>query len=1189
MSEAPTRPATPQLTLAELQIMAEADPHPVVVVNVSGRLVVVNSPLERLFGYGRDELVGQSVEMLIPERFHARHPQLRTSFFSNPVARVLRSDGTIVGRKKTGEEFPVDVGVHPLQTADGLVIFTVINDVTERIQAEHLRRDTEARYQSLVESLPLNVFAKDREGRFVFANRRFCEQVCMFPKELIGKTDFDLYPTELAGKYREDDLHVIDNGEVFEDIEEHRQPDGVVRHVHVLKAPIRNAQGGIIGIQGMFWDVTREHQARAALRDSEALTRAIFEAALDCMIIINQDGKIVEFNKAAEREFGYRRQEVIGKELATLCASEDDRDRQRDNVMRYGQRHEEGSLLGRRVESPMLRKNGDKFIAETTMQPIPLQGATAVAVFLRDVTERIKAEAALRISDLRLRRLVESDIIGIIVAETSGHILEANDEFLHLVGYTREDLDQGLVRWDAMTPPEFRHLDERAVEFLAKSGSCPAWEKEYIHKDGHRVPVLIGVTMLDDSSPQCLCFVLDITARKQAEEALQAAKEAADAANTAKSVFLASMSHEIRTPMNAIIGMTELLMDSPLTVEQRDQLKVISESAEALLALINDILDFSKIEADKLKLGLDEFGLRDNIAGVLKVLAGQAHGRGLELVSRIPPGIPDRVIGDPTRLRQILINLVGNAIKFTERGEIFVQVESQKLSPIEMLLTVSVRDTGIGIPRNKQDHVFEVFEQLDSKMARKYGGTGLGLAICSRLVTLMGGEISFESEPGEGTTFRFTCKLGLVSDVEYGLSETDRDRLAGRKVLIVEDNTTSREMLVQMFESWNLVPAVVSNVAEALQFLVAPDQPETVNEGMQGRRFDLTLIDATLTPVDGFHLADTIRRKCGKRAGAVLMMLNTTDLGNDIKRCEDVGATAYLVKPINQSEVFDTVLAILGGEHLMEAPMFPATPGAIADRPLRILLVEDSIYNQKLAVTLLQKRGHGVTVANHGKEALQILQHHQFDVILMDVQMPEMDGLEATRRIRAREDEIGGHTPIIAMTAQAMTGDRERCLSAGMDEYLAKPIRAQQLYNLLEEFTPLISDPENGRVPLEPDDDCIDWSEALRATNDDVELLKVVAEAFFEEYPQLIRQLDQAVKVRDTAAARRAAHTLKGAMRTFGAHAAYELALTVENAAHEQRWDDVRGSRAELEQTIDHVTSRLRKRLADGNQTAEQY
>ncbi|MDA0835292.1 MAG: PAS domain S-box protein [Planctomycetota bacterium] len=1183
MSETPLRLATGQLTLAELQIMAEADPHAVIVINVSGQLVVVNSPVERLFGYRRDELVNQPVELLIPDRFHARHPQLRTAFFSNPSARVLRSDGTIVGRKKTGEEFPVDVGVHPLQTSDGLLVFAVIDDVTDRIKSEHLRRETEARYQSLVESLPLNVFAKDREGRFVFANRRFCEQVCLFPKELVGKTDFDFFPAELAAKYREDDLHVINNGQVFETVEENRQPDGVVRHVHVLKAPIRDAQGEIIGIQGMFWDVTPEHQARAALHDSEALTRAIFEAALDCMIIINQDGKIVEFNKAAERQFGYRRQEVLGKELATLCASEDDRDRQRSNVSRYGQRQEEGSLLGRRVESPMLRKNGDRFIAETTMQPIPLQGATAFAVFLRDVTERLKAEAALRISDLRLRRLVESDIIGIIVAETSGHILEANDEFLTIVGYSRDDLEQGLVRWDSMTPPEFRHLDDRAIEFLAKTGSCPAWEKEYIHKDGHHVPVLVGVTMLDDTGSQCLCFVLDITARKQAEEALQAAKETADAANMAKSVFLASMSHEIRTPMNAIIGMTELLMDSPLTVEQRDQLKVVSESAEALLALINDILDFSKIEADKLKLALDEFSLRDNIAGVLKVLAAQAHGRGLELVSRIPPEIPDRVIGDPTRLRQVLINLVGNAIKFTEQGEILILVESELLSPIEMMLSVSVRDTGIGIPHEKQDHVFEVFEQLDNKMARKYGGTGLGLAICSRLVALMGGEISFVSEPGEGTTFQFTCKLGVVSDVEYGLSATDRNRLTGKNVLIVEDHSASREMLVQMLESWGLVPTVVSNVADALQLFIGSADAETASGETQKKRFDLTLIDATLAPVDGFHLADTIRRNCERRAGSVLMMLNTTHLGNDIKRCEDVGATAYLVKPINQSELFDTVLAILGGEYLLETAATAGPPGAVVDRPLRILLVEDSIYNQKLAVTLLQKRGHGVTVANHGGEALQILQHHQFDVILMDVQMPEMDGHEATRRIRAREEEIGGHTPIIAMTAQAMTGDRERCISAGMDEYLAKPIRAQQLYNLLEEFTPLMTDLESGHVPLEPDDDCIEWSEALRATNDDAELLKVVAEAFFEEYPQLIRQLDQAVSVRDTAAARRAAHTLKGAMRTFGAHAAYELSLTVETAAHEQRWDDVLGSRAELEQAIDRVTSRLRKRLADGN------
>ncbi|MFN0197049.1 MAG: response regulator, partial [Planctomycetaceae bacterium] len=640
-------------------------------------------------------------------------------------------------------------------------------------------------------------------------------------------------------------------------------------------------------------------------------------------------------------------------------------------------------------------------------------------------------------------------------------------------------------------------------------------------------------------------------------------------------------------------------------VEQRDQLNVISESAEALLSLINDILDFSKIEADKLKLDLDEFSLRENIAGVLKTLAIQAHGRGLELISVIPTETPDRVIGDPTRLRQVLVNLVGNAIKFTEHGEILVDVQAHLASPIEMLLTVAVKDTGIGIPFDKQGHVFEAFEQLDNSMARKYGGTGLGLAICSRLVKLMGGDISFESETGVGTTFRFTCRLGLVSDVEYGLSDTDRNRLEGKRVLIVDDNSASRQMLVEMFESWSLIPTVATSVAEALQHLdctlgiqsaptndvdqiAATGNGESVDadaaDANRPARFDLALIDSTLSPVDGFHLADTIRRRCARQAGAVLMMLNTIDLGNDIKRCEDVGATGYLVKPINQSEVFDTVLAILGGESLLEAPVPVPTQRTMALRPLQILLVEDSIYNQKLAVTLLQKRGHGVTVANHGKEALQILEHHRFDVILMDVQMPEMDGLEATRVIREREEERGIHTPIIAMTAQAMMGDKERCIASGMDEYLSKPIRAQQLYNMLEEFTPVTTDSDAQAGTQSPsDDDCVDLAEALKATNDDFELLKVVADAFIEECPLLLEQLKVAAESRDSVSARRAAHTLKGAMRTFGAHAACDLAYTVERAAHEQRWEEVIDNRRQLEDVVGLVTSRLRKLLADEN------
>ncbi len=531
---------------------------------------------------------------------------------------------------------------------------------------------------------------------------------------------------------------------------------------------------------------------------------------------------------------------------------------------------------------------------------------------------------------------------------------------------------------------------------------------------------------------------------KASREALARAKVAAERANQAKSIFLANMSHDIRTPMNGIIGMTDLCLDTKLTGEQREYLGMVKSSADSLLSLLNNILDFSKIEGDMIELERIDFNLRNTVEDIAKSMAYPAHKKGLELACRIQREVPVALVGDPGRLRQVIVNLVGNALKFTEKGEVVVEVKLEDEKEDAVVLHFSVKDTGIGIPREKQKKIFEAFSQADESTTRRYGGTGLGLSISTGLTAMLGGKIWVESESGKGATFHFTAKFNLQKELLSHGKMALKD-LRGMPVLVIDDNVTNREILEEALLNWEMAPTVVEGdgVPGALEDAGASERP-----------FSLVLLDATASEKGGFAIGSEISAN-PKWDAPMIMMTSSVGMRGDGELCRKLGIAAYLTKPIKQAELFDAILTVLdmGGTDQGKHDLVTKHSIRESKARLRVLVAEDNPVNQKLAQKLLKKMGHVVDLAGNGREAVDAFSRAAFDVVLMDVQMPEMDGFEATAAIRAKEKADGGHTPIIAMTAHAMKGDREKCLDAGMDGYVSKPIQVPKLAKAIESLT----------------------------------------------------------------------------------------------------------------------------------------
>ena len=994
-----------------------------------GHYISANPMLARIYGYNSpEELVAavSDIEHQIYVQPGRREEFIRLIQQNGIVSRfesqVYRQDRSVIW---------ISENARVVRDAQDRVLYYegTVEDITERKRAEQAVRDSEVLYHSLVESLPQNIFRKDRAGRFTFGNARFCAELRRPLEEIIGKTDFDLFPKELAEKYQRDDQSVMETGAPFETVEEHRTPDRGKIYVQVIKTPMYDALGNVLGVQGMFWDVTERRKMEEALAYERDLLRALLDNIPDNIYFKDTQSRFTKVGQALGKKFGLQNpEEAVGKTDFDFFTP----------------------------EHAKVAFDDEQFIIRTGQ---PIIGRTE-----------------------------------------------------------KETWHDGRVTWGLTTKMPFRDKNGKIIGTF-------------------------GVTK-------------DITQLKETEKELAKARDAALESARLKSEFLANMSHEIRTPMNGIIGMTGLLMDTDLSDEQRDFAETIRGSADALLTIINDILDFSKIEAGKLSIETIAFDLRDIVESTVELLAERAEAKGIELVSWVLEDVPRHLRGDPGRLRQVLTNLLGNAIKFTERGEVVVRVTRESESDDRAIVRCAVTDTGIGIPHEAQKNLFQAFTQADGSLTRRYGGTGLGLAISKQLIELMGGSIGMESTPGQGSTFWFVVPLEKQPPGTTYFFKRPRANLENLRVLIVDDNATNRQILQHQTGSWKMRSSTVATGAEALAGLR--------DAALSGDPFNLVILDLQMPEMDGLTLAQAIRADPLIQK-THLVMLTSLGLRLDAEAWRSTGIDAYLVKPVKESRLYDCLAAVIAESaagagrhpHLLAGPDFAVRSRALNPKHVRILLAEDNVVNQKVGLRQLKKLGYSADAVANGVEAVETLKRIPYDIVLMDCHMPELDGYEATRMIRQWELETNDtqRPPVyvIALTANALESDREKCLAAGMNDYLSKPVKLPELQAVLQEAARFVR-PVATRKPAEIgsadprsaiDPAAIANLRKLAEPGEPDAAVELI-DLFLRDTPVKIQDLQSAIARSDAPALKESAHGLKGSASNLGARRLARLCADLE-------------------------------------------
>jgi PAS domain S-box-containing protein len=889
-------------------------------------------------------------------------------------------------------------------------------------------------------------------------------------------------------------------------------------------------------------------RAEQALRESEQRWRCLTESLPQLVWSAAPDGACDYFSTQWTQHTGIPQSDLLGwRWLETLHPDDQEPTR----------RFWLDSVAGRRpydVEYRVRRRDGVYRWFKTRGTPIRDEAGRIVNWFgtCTDITDLRQAEEALRQSEERFRGTFENAAVGIAHTDSAGRFLRLNEKFCTIVGYYREELLHRAFQ-DITHPDDLTASVEPFTVLMRGESPDFGLEKRYVRKDGSTVWAELFVSLQRDTTGKpayAIAVIHDISQRKQLEGDLRRARDAAESANRAKDDFLANVSHEIRTPMNAILGMTDLALATPLSEDQRQCLRTVKSASDNLLGIINDLLDFAKIEAGKMELDPADFSLRAAIGDTLRALAMRAHRKGLELVCQVQPDVPDALVGDAGRLRQVLLNLIGNAIKFTEHGEVEVRVgvNSEQSSVISeqssvisnqsvdapslvtdhcslITLHFDVRDTGIGIPSEKQERIFRAFEQEDTSTTRKYGGTGLGLTIASRLLALMGGQITVDSKPGRGSTFAFTARFGRQPHPAEPVAVRAPLQLHNLRVLVVDDNATSRHILKEWLRGWQMEPRAVSDGPAAL---------DALGQAVRlGQPYPLVLLDARMPELDGPTLAARVRERADL-AATRLILLSSGDRPGDWARIAERRIDAHLLKPVQKEELLETISRVMSPTASTTAarpvpaeiqePVPAPVPSAAS---LRILVAEDNEFNVQLLELLLVRRGHRVRLASNGREALALAQQGGFDLLLLDIHMPELDGFAVVAAIRERERAVGGHLPIVALTARSRPEDRERCLAAGMDDFLAKPVQVADLWSAIDRV--VAAHPPGGR----PESRLLDPAVLLAACGGDDAILRKISQAFRDRLPEHLTAVQDALRDSNAPRLREAAHKLCGMVAAF--------------------------------------------------------
>jgi PAS domain S-box-containing protein len=1094
------------------------------ILDHSGRLIACNPVFARVLGFSSvGDALGANVWSFFPTATERqRYLELihRQGMLKNHTREIVRCDGS-----------PAHVTENVVAEFDGngtlLRLQGFLTDETKKRRWEDALRQSEERYRSLVDNAPDVVFTLSRSGRIVSLNPVFESLTGFSSKEWIGRGFRDiLHPDDWKSALGF--FQTVRRGESVRTLELRVRTRGGKEIIGEFIATPLLHRGKLTAVLGIARDITARKEAERALRRSELWLGTIFEASRDG-IVVEYEERIVYANRAFATLYGYGAPaELIRKHISIVQAETDN-----DRMIEFGRKRLKGEPVPTSYEFKGKRRDGVIVDLEASVSTSTIDGKRYIISVIRDIAERKHVQETLRTSEQRYRSLVDTARDVIFTLSMDGKLVSLNPVFEELTGWPRAE-------WIGQSFARLVHPDDLPLA-LEKFTASTRSQKETFHlrivaKSGD---ILVGEFATtkqkqNGSPPGILGIARDVTERIKVGEELHKAKEAAEAANRAKSEFLANMSHEIRTPMNGIIGMADLALQTGLSNEQREYITMARSSAASLLRLLNDLLDFSKIEARKLEIESIEFPFREAIGQTMKTLGFRADNRGLELTYLLSPEIPDVLVGDPGRLHQILLNLVENAIKFTHQGEVSVHIACDALSHRDVTLHFCVADTGIGIPPEKQRAIFEAFAQADSSTTRRFGGTGLGLAIVSDLVRLMKGRIWVESEPGRGSTFHFTVQLQRASHSPSHTESVPPD-FAGLPVLIVEDNPIAARSIEAMLHRMNAHPTVIHNGAAAVQLL---------QRQANGSQFHLVLLDGQLSGEPGCGLAREMRGSLHCTM-PIVVMLSQMRLHESGEWCKDLGVEHYLAKPINEHELQNTLCALFNKRgSRQESP----TPRSLlpSGKSLNILLAEDNSVNQRLASIILERQGHTVTVVSTGKEAVAILNGRDFDCVLMDVQMPDMDGLEATSAIRRLEEGTGHHIPIIAMTAHTMQGDRDMCRAAGMDAYLGKPITTEALLNVIQQLG-ILRDNRPGKDELRG---------ALARFGNNTALRKEVIELYRAGAGEAMGEVREAIALEDGARLERAAHKLKGMLQHFNATRAVELAGLLEQLGRQGLFTD---------------------------------